>query len=482
MIASAVRVLLASSELYPVAKTGGLADVCGALPAALERLGAEVRVVLPAYDSAIDALEGVQAVADLVTIAGLSPVRVLAGRIASTGLHAWLVDCPALYQRPGTPYQDAAGHDWPDNALRFGLFSHAVARLALGVPQLAWTPDVVHCHDWHTGLVPYLVGRAGGPRPRTVFTIHNAAFQGNFPLALAPALGLPPEALTPGGMEFYGQLSFLKAGIRYADRLTTVSPTYARELCTPQFGCGLEGLIASRAQDFVGILNGIDTRLWNPATDGFIAERYSRQNPLGKEACKADFQRECAMQQDPQAPLVAFASRLTSQKMADVTLQRLPRLLERHPRMQFALLGCGEHAIEAGFSHLAGAFPGRVGIHIGYQEASEHRLHAGADVLLHGSRFEPCGLAQMYAMRYGALPVVRRVGGLADTVAEGENGFVFDEASPQALEEALERCLDTYAREPFAWRELQSRAMQADFGWERPASAYLDVYGCSASS
>ena len=473
-----MRVLLASSELYPLAKTGGLADVCGALPAALERLGAEVRVALPAYDCAIQALESTHPVVELDEVLGVR-LRVLAGRVPGSGLQAWLIDCPALYRRAGTPYQDAADCDWPDNALRFGVFCHAVARLALGVPPLEWTPDVVHCHDWHAGLVPYLLARAGGTRPRSVFTIHNAAFQGNFPLGVAADLDLPREVLSAEGMEFYGRLSFLKAGIRYADRLTTVSPTYAHELRTPQFGCGLEGLIASRAQDFIGIRNGIDTRLWNPATDGFIAEHYSREDPRGKDACKAELQRASAMREDPQAPLVAFASRLTTQKMADVALERLPSMLEHHPRMQFALLGCGEHAIEAGFAQLAQAFPGRVGIHIGYEEASEHRLHAGADVLLHGSRFEPCGLAQMYAMRYGAVPVVRRVGGLADTVAEGENGFVFDQASPQALEDALERCLETYAEEPIAWRELQGRAMRADFGWERPARAYLGLYACS---
>jgi starch synthase len=471
-----VRVLVAASEIHPLAKTGGLADVCGALPVALERLGAEVRLVLPAYDSALDTALAPHPAADLGEILGISPLRLLSGRVPGTGLEVLLVDCPPLFRRPGTLYQDPDGADWPDNALRFGLFCHAVARLAQGQTAIDWKPDVVHCHDWHTGLVPYLLRRTGPGRPRSVFTIHNAAFQGNFPLESAASLGLPEEALDSEGIEFYGQLSFLKAGIRFADRLTTVSPTYARELLTPQFGCGMEGLIASRASDFIGILNGIDTGAWNPATDGFIAERYTSEDPSGKAACKAELQRSSRFAEDHGAPLVAFASRLTPQKMADVTLARLPGLLERHPRTQFALLGSGEHALESGFSDLARRFPARVSVHIGYSEASEHRLHAGADVLLHGSRFEPCGLAQMYAMRYGALPVVRRVGGLADTVSDEETGFVFDEASAEAMESALDRCLDQYEQESASWRRLQQRAMQADFGWERPAKAYLDVY------
>jgi starch synthase len=313
-----------------------------------------------------------------------------------------------------------------------------------------------------------------------VFTIHNAAFQGNFSLSIAERLGLPADVLTAEGMEFYGRLSFLKAGIRYADRLTTVSPTYARELCTAPLGCGLEGLIASRAQHFIGILNGIDTRLWDPSADSFIAEHYSRELPGGKAACKADLQRACGMVEDPGAPLVSFASRLTSQKMADVVLERLPRVLERHPRMQFVLLGRGEPAMEAGFAELAARFRGRIGVHIGYAEDREHRLHAGADILLHGSRFEPCGLAQMYAMRYGAVPVVRRVGGLADTVTDGRTGFVFDEASADAMEGALERCLGVYQVKPVPWQQLQQQAMQADFGWERPARAYMDCYARAA--
>jgi len=471
-----VRVLLASAEIFPLAKTGGLADVCAALPRALHSLGAEVRLALPGYDSALDSVRSPRVVADFGSVLGVAPLRLLEAELPDFGLPIWLLDCPQLYRRPGTPYQDAHGADWPDNALRFGVFCHALARIALGDAGLGWQPQVLHCHDWHTGLAPYLVARASGERPRTVFTIHNAAFQGCFPLDAGERLGLPSEVLGVEGMEFYGQLSFLKAAIRYADRLTTVSHSYARELLTPEYGCGLEGLIAARAGDFIGILNGIDTELWNPATDGFIAERYTARDLHGKAACKAELQSASAMAKDAGAPLVAFASRLTTQKMADVALERLPGMLARHPRLQFVLLGSGEHDIEAGFARLAPQFPGRMGIHIGYSEAEEHRLHAGADILLHGSRFEPCGLAQMYAMRYGTLPVVRRVGGLADTVTDSENGFVFDEASGDAMDDALERSLESYEAQADGWRRLQQHAMEADFAWERPALEYLEVY------
>lgn len=472
-----MRVLLASAEIHPLAKTGGLADVCAALPLALRGFGTDVRLVLPGYESALAGVRAPRVAADLGSQLGVAPVRLIQGELPDTGVPVWLVDCPALYRRPGNPYQDPQGADWPDNALRFGLFSHVAARIALGEAGLAWQPQILHCHDWHTGIAPYLVMRAGGNRPRTVFTIHNAAFQGCFPLEAGERIGLPAEVLGMDGMEFYGQLSFLKAAIRYADRLTTVSPSYARELLTPEFGCGLEGLIAARAADFIGILNGIDTGLWNPATDGLIAQRYTAQDLHGKAACKAELQSAIALRQDAGAPLIAFASRLTGQKMADVALERLPGVLAKHPRAQFALLGAGEHEIEDGFARLAARYPGRVGIRIGYSEAEEHRLHAGADILLHGSRFEPCGLAPMYAMRYGALPVVRRVGGLADTVTDSRNGFVFDEACGEAMEHAIERSLEEYGSGTRHWRVMQRHAMEGDFAWQRPAHDYLGLYG-----
>jgi len=451
--------------------------VCAGLAAALARLGADVRFLMPAYQAALDGLRAPRTAAHLGAMLGVPALRLVEGTMPDSGLPAWLLDCPALYLRPGTPYQDAQGADWPDNWLRFGLLAHAAARIALGEARLGWRPDVVHGHDWPTGLAPLLIGRsASAARPRTLFTVHNAAFQGNFPLDLAAPLALPRELLTPAGIEFWGRLSFLKAGIRYADRVGTVSPTYARELRTPEYGCGMEGLFAERAGDLAGILNGIDTGRWDPRTAGGIAAPFSADAPQGKAACKAELQRALGLPADAAAPLVAFASRITWQKMADVTLERLPAMLARHPRLQFALLGTGERALEQGFERLAARYPGRLGIRIGYSEDEERRLQAGADALLHGSRYEPCGLAHKIAMRYGAVPIVRRTGGLADTVTDGVNGFVFEAPTGDDLEAAVARCLETYARQPDAWGAMRERAMRGDYGWERPAREYLALY------
>jgi starch synthase len=470
------RVLLASSEIFPLAKTGGLADVCAGLPRALERHGAEVRLLMPAYESALGAVRAARQAADLGGLLGVEAVRLLEVAMPDSGLPAWLLDAPALYRRRGSLYQDERGEDWHDNWLRFGMLAHAAARLALGAAPDGWRPDALHCHDWHTGLAPYLVHRAGAARPRTVFTVHNAAFQGNFAPDCAARLDLPPEALAPEAMEFWGRISFLKAGVRYADRVNTVSPTYARELRTPEYGCGLEGVFAQRGDELAGILNGIDTERWDPASGAGIAARFSPRAPGGKAACKRALQRELGLAAEPGAPLLIFASRITWQKMADVTLERMPALLERHPRLQFALLGTGERALEQGFERLAPRYPGRVSIRIAYAEADERRLQAGADALLHGSRYEPCGLAYKIAMRYGALPIVRRTGGLADTVSEGVNGFVFEAPTGEDLQSAVERCLETYERSPGLWETLRARAMRDDYGWERPAFAYLGLY------
>jgi len=476
------RVLFVCSEVYPLAKTGGLADVCAALPRELARQGADVRLLMPAYESALDRLHAPRPSSHLGAMLGVPSLRLIEGATPDSGLPVWLLDCPALYQRLGTPYQDPHGEDWPDNWLRFGLLAHAAARIAGGAARLDWRPDAVHCHDWPTGLAPFLAARAGPGRPRTLFTVHNAAFQGNFAPECAARLGLPHEVLAPEAMEFWGRISFLKAGVRYADRVNTVSPTYARELRTPEYGCGLEGLFAQRAGDLVGILNGIDTELWDPRSGEGIAAAYSPDAPQGKAACKAALQHELHLAADPTAPLVAFASRVTWQKMADVTLERLPALLARHPRLQFALLGTGERALEEGFRRLAPHFPGRVSIRIAYEEGEERRLQAGADVLLHGSRYEPCGLAHKIAMRYGALPVVRRTGGLADTVTDGANGFLFASPTGDELQSAMEHCLETYERQPAAWEAMRGRAMRGDYGWARPAREYLALYGGATAS
>jgi starch synthase len=482
---STLRQLLVASEIFPLAKTGGLADVCGALPKAIARLGIDVRLMMPAYPGALERLVAPQQVADLAELLPGVSAHLVAGSMPGSALPVWLVDCPELFDRPGTPYQDPSGCDWEDNALRFGVLCHAAARVALGQAIPGWRADVVHAHDWHAGLVPLLLLLSGQRRPRTVFTVHNAAFQGNFPLDRAELLGLPQETVTPDGIEFYGQLSFLKAGVRYADKVTTVSPTYANEICTSEFGFGMEGLFQARRADLVGILNGIDAEQWDPRTDPYLSHHYSRDDLRGKQSCKADAQRHLDLNVDASAPLTVFISRLTSQKMADVVLERLPHMMARHPRLQFALHGCGECKLEAGFTSMATHFPGRASVQIGYDEAHAHCLHAAGDILLHGSRFEPCGLAQMYAMRYGTVPIVRRVGGLADSVrdagtrdrpAPGATGFMFDDATGEALESALSRCLALYQTRPKRWSELRELAMSSDFAWARSAASYACIY------
>lgn len=480
--AAPLRVLFVASEIHPLIKTGGLADVCAALPRALADRHVDVRLLMPAYPAALEAAVAMRTEHDLGEVLG-EPARLLRARMPDSDLPVWLVDSPGLFRRGGDPYQDEQGRDWPDNAWRFGVFAHVAARLALGRTPVEWQPDIVHCHDWHTGLVPLLLRHGGQARPRSLFTVHNAAFHGSCALDTADALQLPLEVKGMGGAEFHGQLSFLKAGVRYADRLTTVSPTYARELQTTEFGMGLDGLFRARANDLAGIMNGIDDEAWNPAFDPELAQRYSPEDRGGKDACKSDLQQRLGLRIDPRAPLTIFASRVTQQKMADTLLHSLPAMMARHPRMQFALLGRGDRELEQGFTALAAAFPGRASVRIGYAEACARRLHAGADLLLHGARFEPCGLVQQYALRYGTLPVVRRVGGLADSVIDARehdprrpNGFVFDEACPTHFEAAVERSVDTYEQRPDQWRALQDTAMSADWSWNRAADAYLEVY------
>jgi len=480
------RVLLASAEIYPLAKTGGLADVAAALPQALADLGCDVRLVMPGYPAALEQIVAPRTLCEIDVPACAERVRIVAGRMPDTALPVWLVDAPALYRRSGGLYQDGDGRDWPDNAQRFGVFCRTLAVLAgPAISQTGWRPDVIHCNDWHTGLLPLLL--RGQPRkPRTVFTIHNLAFQGNFPLACAAELNLPVDACHPDGAEFYGQLSFLKAGIRYADRISTVSPTYADEITGEEHGCGLHGVLLQRRSALRGILNGIDTAVWNPATDPCIEQRYTASKLQGKQACKRALQQQLGLVVDDARPLAVMLSRLTGQKMADVVLAELPGLLERQPELQFAMMGQGDAALEQGYIAIAAQYPGRLSVRIGYDEVSAHRLHAGGDLLIHGSRFEPCGLTQMYAMRYGTLPVVRRVGGLADTVVDaGEpgcnlgvpdaTGFVFGECSAAAMTDAFERALQAWRAYPANWRRMQRNAMSQDFGWRRSAREYQDL-------
>lgn len=470
------RILFPCAEFFPVAKTGGLADACAGLAAALADSGLDVRLLLPGYPAVLAAAPGAREVRALA-----DGGRVLLGHLAGTGLPLYVFDHPALFDRAGGPYQDTARRDWPDNHIRFAAFSRAAAQLARDGDVAGWAPDLVHVHDWHTALVPALLDAAAEPHPPCMLTIHNLAYQGNFPLAAAAEAGLPDALAGTEGAEFFGRFSFLKAGLRYADRLTTVSPSYAREILTPAHGAGMDGVLRTRVADLFGILNGVDTAIWNPAIDTHLCHAYSARDPGGKAACKSALQMELGLEADPDIPLVVFVNRLTHQKMADVVLQILPALAERD--VQFVLHGEGEPALEAAFAAYDGS-SARTSIRVGYEEALAHRLFAGADISLVPSRFEPCGLTAMYSMLYGALPVCRAVGGLLDTIVDagspssplrGANGFSFVEDNATDLLAGIDRACAVFAREP-NWRDMQRNAMSRDFSWATAARKYRDLY------
>ena len=477
-----MRVLFVASEIRPLAKTGGLADVSAALPAMLARMGVDVHLLMPGYEESLGLARDRQVIADLNGLAGIAGARLVAARTPDTGLPIWLIDCPSLFARPGGLYQDPNGVDWPDNGVRFATLSHAAARLASGGLMAGWRADIVHLNDWQAGLTAALLAASPGRRPATLFTIHNMAFQGIFPPEMFPTLRLPSAFNTADGLEYYGKLSFLKAGIRFSNRLTTVSPTYAREILAPDYGFGLDGLLRQRSRDLTGILNGVDYEVWDPQQDHHLPARYSSTDLSGKRRCKTLLQRELGLAEDPDIPLVAFTNRVTHQKMADVVFQALPRLLDLG--VQFALQGRGEGALEQAFATFARDCAGRIAVRIGFEEGLDHRLNAGADLSLCPARFEPCGLTPLYAMRYGTLPVVRPVGGLADTVvdaglariADGKaTGFVFDGLSSDDLVRCLDRALSVFRR-PSLWRRVQLSAMEKRFGWQESAWQYLSLY------
>ncbi|MBN8492510.1 MAG: glycogen synthase GlgA [Burkholderiales bacterium] len=477
-----MKVLQVGAEIYPLIKTGGLADVLGALPQALAAQGADLRLLLPGLPGIIDAVLHARRVCQIGPVFGAAKVTLLRAQMPYSQLPVYVIDAPFLYRRGGGPYQDRSGAEWADNLQRFGLLGWVAAQLAQGELDPEWAPEVVHAHDWHAAMsCAYLHAHPAGGAA-SVFTIHNLAYQGLFPHDDGALLGLSSRYMSPSALEFHGQLSFMKAGLKFADRVTTVSPSYAREIATPEFGAGLEGVIRSRGGDVSGILNGIDTAVWDPAADAALAQRYSAEQLAGKAACKAALQAQFGLAVDAQAPLLGVVSRLTSQKGLDLVLSALPELLQMGA--QLVVQGTGDPALEAAFRMAGGAHAGRVGVLLGYDEIGAHRIMAGVDMMLVPSRFEPCGLTQMYALRYGTVPVVRRVGGLADTVHEatadaaGElqgNGFLFDAADPGALRDALARALALY-RLPERWRRLMRRGMAESLSWDGPARQYLALY------
>ena len=472
-----MKVLSVVSEAAPLVKTGGLADVAGALPAALAAEGVRMRVMLPAYHGLAERLEGRRAhVADDPRF---GPARLLEGK--AEGLDLILLDAPALFDRPqGGPYTGPDRRDWPDNARRFGAFcAHAAQVAAEGIG--GWRPDVVHLHDWQTGLVPAFLRAAGRAAPPSVFTIHNMAYGGLFPAETMFELGLPSHLFTPEGVEFHGRLGFLKAGLALADRITTVSPTYARELTRPEFGHGLDGLLRHRESVFEGILNGIDLEVWNPESDPALPARYSAADPSGKAICRAKLCAEFGLE-PPAGPLFAVVSRMTRQKGLDLLLAALPRLLGHGGAL--AVLGTGDGDLEEGFVAAARDRRGRVSVRLGYDEALAHRIQAGADALLVPSRFEPCGLTQLCALRYGTIPVVARTGGLADTVIDASpaalrvgvaTGVQHAPDSVQRLEQALDRTAALFADRP-VWARMVANALAHPVGWAESAARYAALY------
>jgi starch synthase len=474
-----LRALHVAAELYPWVKTGGLGDVVAALPPALLAQGIDARLCLPGFPAFLDAFHLTDAVRLATPFAG-ERVRVALATLPDSKIAAYLVDHPAFYDRPGGPYGGSDGREWADNHRRFALLSWVAAALGQGADP-NWRPDIVHGHDWHAGLAPAYLRAAGAPA-KTVFTVHNLAYQGFFAAGIFPELSLPVSFLTIDGIEFFGGLSFLKAGLFYADRLTTVSPTYAREIQTPEFGEALDGLLRVRADALTGILNGVDPVVWDPAHDDAIPQPYGVDTAeAGKAAAKAELRRRLHLF-DGTAPVFGVVSRLTPQKGLDLLLAALPDLAAGGG--QLALLGSGDRDLETGFAAAAEGQRGTVGTEIGYDEKLARLIVAGSDCVVVPSRFEPCGLIQMYALRYGALPLVRRTGGLVDTVVDAiparlkdktATGFMFEPATGEALAATIEWASAQYANKA-SWRQMMREAMTRDFSWAQSARQYATLY------
>ncbi len=472
------KILFVTSEAHPLIKTGGLADVSGSLPKALAELGVDVRLIMPNY-RAIKTTEEIYYKSTVRV--NNTDVNILETRLPGTQVIVWLVDYPEFFDFPGNPYVDEQGNAWANTAERFALFCRIAVEVAMNRSYLEWTPDIIHCNDWQSGLVPALLSLEAS-RPATVFTIHNMAYQGIFPKTTEASLNLPKSLWNPDGIEFNDMLSFIKGGLAYADRITTVSPTYAQEIQTADFGYGLEGLLSHRKEVLTGIINGIDANQWNPETDAYISERYNISTLNKKQLNKTALQNKHSLPVDNSIPVIALVSRLVEQKGIDLVLECLPEMLTLP--LQFFLLGNGNKSFEQQLSLFAETYPDKIAITIGYDEAMAHLLEAGADIFLMPSRFEPCGLNQLYSQRYATVPIVRKTGGLADTVVDTlpetlskntATGFVFNEATSGALMETIKRALIVYSQ-PKTWKQLQTTGMKKDYSWTKSAKEYMALY------
>ena len=481
-----MRILQVSAELFPLLKTGGLADVAGALPAALGAQGCAVRALLPGFPAVVAALHAPLKVGSFTTPWG-EGVDIVLGELPGLGtaggaLQAYVLMAPGLYDRPGNPYHDAQHNPYADNHRRFAALAWGAAHLAYGL-DAGWSPQLVHCHDWHAGLAPACMAYWDSPqRVPTLFTIHNLAYQGCFAAACFADLGLPASAFGVNGLEFYGQVSFMKAALVYADHISTVSPSYAREIQTPEQGFGLDGLLRSRAAQLSGILNGVDGSVWDPGHDALLAHPFDGRKLTGKALNKAALQTETGLDLLPDAPLFSLVGRLTEQKGLPLVLGGVEEVVGGGG--QLLVLGSGDTALEHALAAQAQAHPGRMAVRLDYDEALAHRIFGGSDVTLVPSRFEPCGLTQLYGLKYGSLPLVRRVGGLADTVVDTDleslddrsaTGFVFDNFDTTDYRRAVRRAFALYRRRA-DWSRVRQNGMRIASGWEQSALLYRDLY------
>ncbi|OOF66723.1 glycogen synthase GlgA [Rodentibacter caecimuris] len=473
-----MKVLHVCSEFYPLLKTGGLADVVGALPFAQQTIDIEARILIPAYPAIKKGIQNTDVVAEFNNFAGHIVLRY--GEYKGIGVY--LIDAPHLYEREGNPYHDPWYNDYPDNYKRFALLGWVGAELAVGLDYW-WKADIVHSHDWHAGLTAAYLHNKGRPI-KTVFTIHNLAYQGKFSSHHLAEIGLPDWMYQPDGLELYGEMSYLKAGLYYSDLITAVSPTYAKEITTSEFGYGLEGLLTMLSQQgrLFGVLNGVDENIWHPNNDNYIEDHYKLKAMAGKQKNKEKLQAYFNLPQKVDALLFVMVTRLTEQKGVDLLLESVDEIIKSNG--QLIVLGSGASHLEEGLKRLAQIYPQNIGVKLGYDEALSHLLVAGGDVILVPSRFEPCGLTQLYGLKYGTLPLVRETGGLADTVvscsseaikARLSTGFVFKHADSQGLRYALRQAFELWQK-PRLWFSVRTTAMEQDFSWKIAAQGYAKLY------
>jgi len=478
MKVSELKILFVSSEVFPLIKTGGLADVSSGLPLALNKLGHDVRLIMPAYKSAVDKVKELGLSLRKIDTA-IAPL--LETNLPNSSVPIWLIDIPELYYRLGGPYGADTGGDWPDNDDRFNKLCDVAIDIALNNAALNWTPDIVHCNDWQTGLIPAKLSLLEN-RPATIFTIHNLAYFGLFPQQTFEKLNLPEDWWEWDKLEFHDQLSFIKGGLVFADYINAVSPSYANEILTKEFAYGLEGLLNHRGSHLTGILNGIDYDEWNPECDPFLKKKYTITNIDAKSENKRQLQKEFSLPINNDAMLIGMIGRMVEQKGFDLVIQALPDMMKQN--IQLVILGSGESQLENALLESAAHYPTQFSVRIGYNESMSHMIEGGADCFLMPSRFEPCGLNQFYSLRYGTLPIVHNTGGLADSVVDcnvgsmADNtatGFKFYHFGYKDLLQAFYNALKTYQNPP-QWQQLVANAMKQDFSWSISAHNYVNLY------